>query len=271
MKLTVQNAEYFYDEARTAGFSDINFTLENGEFMCILGPNGCGKTTLLKSINRLIKLSRGSVEIDGRNVADIPRPEIAQAIGYVPQLHQPAFPFTVLEVVLMGRSPHLAPFSSPKHHDVTIADEAIDTMGITPLRDKPYTQLSGGERQLVVFARVLAQKPSLILLDEPTSHLDFSNQVRLLKTVEQLAATGILIIMTSHFPDHAFMVSSKVALMKKGRIIDIGTPDDTITEANLKEVYDMKVKIISINSEISRKICLPVGDRLLSDKENLKI
>jgi iron complex transport system ATP-binding protein len=109
------------------------------------------------------------------------------------------------------------------------------------------------------------------LLDEPTSHLDFSNQVRLLKTVEQLAATGILIIMTSHFPDHAFMVSSKVALMKKGRIIDIGTPDDTITEANLKEVYDMKVKIISINNEISRKICLPVGDRLLSDKENFKI
>jgi len=260
MKLTVTGAEFSYDKNRTAGFRNINFTLQTGEFMCILGPNGCGKTTLLKSINRLIRLARGSVEIDGRNVADLPRPEIARIIGYVPQLHQPAFPFTVLEVVLMGRAPHLGPFSSPKREDIAIADVAIETMGISPLRDKPYTQLSGGERQLVVFARVLAQKPSLILLDEPTSHLDFSNQVRLLTTVARLSATGIPIIMTSHYPDHAFMVSNKVALMKNGQIIDVGTPDEVVTENNLAKVYGMKVKVISLGDGINRKICLPVSD-----------
>jgi len=260
MKLVVTGAEFYYDESRSAGFRDINFSLEDGEFMCILGPNGCGKTTLLKSIIGLVRLKKGSVEIEGRNVAHLPRPEIARIIGYVPQLHQPAFPFTVLEVVLMGRAPHLGPFSSPRQKDVAIADAAINSMGITHLRDKPYTQLSGGERQLVVFARVLAQKPAIILLDEPTSHLDFSNQVRLLKTVEKLADTGIPIIMTSHFPDHAFMVSNKVAMMKNGQIIDIGTPDEVVTENNLAKVYGMKVKVISLGDGINRKICLPVSD-----------
>ena len=261
MKLTVTDAEYYYDTNRNSGFTGINFSIESGEFLCLLGPNGCGKTTLIKSLNRLINIDKGQVEINGQNIAEMPRPEIARLIGYVPQLHQPAFPFTVLEVVLMGRSPHLGPFSSPRPHDISIAEEAMDMMGIIALKDKPYTQLSGGERQLVVFARVLAQKPSLILLDEPTSHLDFANQVRLLRTVAQLAETGIPIIMTSHFPDHAFMVSNKVALMKKGQILDIGTPDDVVTEANLERVYDMRVKVVNINADINRTICLPVGER----------
>lgn len=262
MKLTVTGAEFYYDAARTAGFTGVNLSIESGEFLCLLGPNGCGKTTLLKSLNRLIVIDKGAIMIDDRNIAGMPRREIAGMIGYVPQLHQPAFPFTVLEVVLMGRSPHLGPFSSPCHEDIIIAEEAIDMMGISELKNKPYTQLSGGERQLVVFARVLAQKPSLILLDEPTSHLDFANQIRLLKTVGQLAATGIPIVMTSHFPDHAFMVSNKVALMKKGRILDIGTPDDVITEANLEKVYDMKVKVVNVNTDIDRTVCLPVMEKL---------
>ncbi len=264
MKLTVKDSEFFYNKARTAGFTDISFTLDTGDFMCILGPNGCGKTTLLKSINSLIKPARGKMEIDGRDMSEMSQPEIARAIGYVPQLHQPAFPFTVLEVVLMGRAPHLGLFSSPTHCDIAIADEAINTMGIMAMRDKPYTQLSGGERQLVVFARVLAQKPSIILLDEPTSHLDFGNQVRLLTIVERLASTGIPIIMTSHFPDHAFMVSNKVMLMKNGRIVDMGAPDEVVTENNLNNVYDMRVKIINIDSDINRKICLPVGEKILA-------
>lgn len=259
VKLTVTGAAFHYDAAGLNGFSDIDLSVESGEFLCLLGPNGCGKTTLLKSLNRLIGIQGGRVEIDGIDIAGMSRQEIARHIGYVPQLHQPAFPFSVLEVVLMGRSPHLGPFTSPRRGDIEIAEEAMDWMGITSLKDKPYTQLSGGERQLVVFARVLAQKPSLILLDEPTSHLDFANQVHLLAIVEELARTGIPIIMTSHFPDHAFMVSNKVALMKKGHILHCGFPDDVITEANLEKVYDMKVKVVSINGDIERKICLPVG------------
>ena len=136
----------------------------------------------------------------------------------------------------------------------------METMGIYHLRDKPYTQLSGGERQLVIFARVLAQQPALLLLDEPTSHLDFGNQIRLLKIIGHLAATGLPIIMTSHFPDHAFLVSSKVALMKKGEFIDIGTPDGVITESNLEKAYNIKVKVVNVDSGVNRKVCVPIVD-----------
>ena len=136
-------------------------------------------------------------------------------------------------------------------------------MGITDLINKPYTQLSGGERQLVIFARVLTQQPSLLLLDEPTSHLDFGNQTRLLEIIQKLARSGLPVIMTSHFPDHAFLVSSKVALMQKGEFISMGTPDEVITEKNLEKVYNIKVKIVNLDSGINRKICVPLGREYL--------
>jgi iron complex transport system ATP-binding protein len=143
-------------------------------------------------------------------------------------------------------------------------------MGIYHLKDKPYTQLSGGERQLVIFARVLAQQPSLLLLDEPTSHLDFGNQIRLLRIVERLAATGLPIIMTSHFPDHAFLVSSKVALMKQGEFIAMGTPDGVITNNNLEKVYNIKVTVINVNTGTNRKVCVPLGDgNPVTDSQNI--
>jgi iron complex transport system ATP-binding protein len=260
MKLEVCGAAYHYDAGKPSGFQDIDFSLEDGEVMSVLGPNGCGKTTLLKCLNSLIRLDRGSITLDGREVSRLSREEIARSIGYVPQLHQPAFPFTVLDTVLVGRAPHLGMLASPTPEDVKIAEESLETMGIAPLRDKPYTQLSGGERQLVIFARVLAQRPALLLLDEPTSHLDFGNQIRLLRIVENLAATGLPIIMTSHFPDHAFLVSSKVALMKQGGFIGVGTPDEVITDSNLEEVYNIRVKVVSVDTGVNRKICVPVGD-----------
>jgi iron complex transport system ATP-binding protein len=260
MKLKVSEAEYYYDASKTGGFNHINFTVKDGEVMSILGPNGCGKTTLLKCLNGLIRPGKGSIAVDDREVLRLPRAEIARSIGYVPQLHQPAFPFSVLDTVLVGRAPHLGLLESPGPKDEKIAEQSLETMGIHHLRDKPYTQLSGGERQLVIFARVLAQQPALLLLDEPTSHLDFGNQIRLLKIVGNLAATGLPIIMTSHFPDHAFMVSSKVALMKKGEFIDIGTPDGVITESNLEKVYNIKVKVVNVDSGVNRKVCVPIGD-----------
>jgi iron complex transport system ATP-binding protein len=260
MKLTVRGAEFHYDSTGAGGFRDINFSLQDGEVMSILGPNGCGKTTLLKCLNCLIKPDKGSITADNREVSRLPRAEIARSIGYVPQMHQPVFPFSVLDTVLVGRAPHLKLLESPRLRDIRIADESLETMGIVHLRDKPYTELSGGERQLVIFARVLAQQPALLLLDEPTSHLDFGNQIRVLRIVEKLAASGLPIIMTSHFPDHAFLVSSKVALMKRGEFIDIGTPEGVITDSNLEKVYDIKVKVVDINTGANRKVCVPVND-----------
>jgi iron complex transport system ATP-binding protein len=269
MKLQVRQAEYHYDIQRTSGFADVNFTLQNGEVLSILGPNGCGKTTLLKCLNCLVKLHRGSITINEKDIGRMPRAEVARSIGYVPQMHMPAFPFSVLDAVLVGRAPHLGLLSSPGVRDIRIAEESLEAMGVTHLKDKPYTEISGGERQMVMFARVLAQQPSLLLLDEPTSHLDFGNQIRLLRVVQKLAATGLPIIMTSHFPDHAFLISSKVALMQKGKIIDVGAPEDVMTDDNLEKVYNIKVKVIEVNSGINRKICVPVED-CGPDTENKK-
>jgi iron complex transport system ATP-binding protein len=260
MKLQVQQAEYFYDPDKSGGFTHINFSIEDGEVLSILGPNGCGKTTLLKCLNSLFKLHRGSIFVNDKDIAQLSQTQIARSVGYVPQLHQPAFPFSVLDAVLVGRAPHLGLLASPGKEDVRIAADALETLGIANLRDKPYTQISGGERQLVMFARVLAQKPALLLLDEPTSHLDFGNQVRVLRIVQRLAATGLPIIMTSHFPDHAFLVSSKVALMQKGEFIDLGPPESVITDSNLEKVYNIKVKVINLDSGINRRICVPLED-----------
>ncbi|MBN1191972.1 MAG: ABC transporter ATP-binding protein [Dehalococcoidales bacterium] len=260
LKLEAKGAGYHYDTAETSGFSDVDFSIEDGEVMSILGPNGCGKTTLLKCLNNLFSLHSGSITVNNHDISRLPRAEIARSIGYVPQMHQPAFPFSVLDAVLVGRAPHLRLLSSPGIRDRRIAEESLDAMGIFHLKDKPYTQISGGERQLVMFARVLVQQPSLLLLDEPTSHLDFGNQIRLLRVVQKLASTGLPIIMTSHFPDHAFLVSSKVALMQRGKFIDIGLPEKVITDTNLEKVYNIKVRVVDVDSGINRKICVPVDE-----------
>jgi iron complex transport system ATP-binding protein len=261
MKLQVREASFHYDTTKTSGFKNINFTLEDVEILSILGPNGCGKTTLLKCLNSLFKTCQGKILMNDRDISQMPRAEIARSIGYVPQMHLAVFPFSVLDVVLVGRTPHLGLFASPGSSDIRIAEEALEAMRISHLRDKPYTQISGGERQLVMFARVLAQEPSLLLLDEPTSHLDFGNQIRLLRTIRKLSGTGLPIIMTSHFPDHAFLVSSKVALMRKGEFIDLGTPERVMTDDNLERVYNVKVKVIHLDSGIDRKICVPVIEK----------
>jgi iron complex transport system ATP-binding protein len=260
MKLTVSGAEFHYDSTKTSGFRDINFSIQDGEVMTILGPNGCGKTTLLKCINRLTELQGGSILIDNRDISRLPRTQIAKIIGYVPQLHQPAFPFSVLDTVLVGRAPHLSLLESPTAKDMKIAEQSLETMGIYHLKDKSYTQISGGEKQMVIFARVLTQQPSLLLLDEPTAHLDFGNQIRLLHEVKKLAATGLPIIMTSHFPDHVFMVSNLVAIMKEGAFLECGQPDGIITESNMQQVYGIPVSIHYIDEPVKRKICIPVTE-----------
>jgi len=150
MKLQISGAKFHYSPVKPGGFEDINFSIADGEVLSILGPNGCGKTTLLKCINSLIKLDGGEVLLNGRKISSLPRDEIARKIGYVPQLHQPAFPFTVLDVVLIGRAPYLSMLKSPRKEDIAIAEKALESTGISHLRDTVYTEISGGERQLVI-------------------------------------------------------------------------------------------------------------------------
>ncbi len=237
-------------------FDKIGFRVQSGEVFCILGPNGTGKSTLLKCLAGIEALSSGAITLHERNLATMSRTEIAKIIAYVPQSHHSVFAFSVFDVVVMGRAPHIGFLSSPSSKDYDIAEKAIEDMGIIHLRDKQYTNISGGERQLVLFARILAQEPQVLLLDEPTSHLDFGNQVQVLSLVRQLADQGIAVVMTSHFPDHAFLVGHKTAIMSSGKFLAEGLPKDVITAPRLSEIYDADVRLVDIDGY--GRICVPV-------------
>ena len=197
---------------------------------------------------------------NGQNIKKLSFKEISKHIGYIPQSHVPSFPFKVLDVVVMGRAPYLNLTDSPKKEDIEIAINALKTLGIDHLKDKEYTNLSGGERQLVFLARILCQQPEILILDEPTSHLDFGNQIKLLEIIDNLAESGLSIIMSSHFPDHAFLSSNKVAIMKDKKFIDFGSPEDVVTEDNLKKAYSIDVKLVELDND--RKVCVPLKTNL---------
>jgi iron complex transport system ATP-binding protein len=244
MSLEVKNAAFSY-RGDTDIFSNISFKAIENDILCILGPNGCGKTTLLKCVSGILKLQQGDVLLDNRSILALKRSQIAAVMGYIPQESASGFAYSVMEVVCMGRTPHLSIFASPSEKDHQIAAEAIDMVGITHLKEKRYTEISGGERQLVLIARTLAQQPRILLLDEPTSHLDFKNQTLILRLVKKLARSGLSVVMTSHFPDHALAYSGQIALMNQGAFIAQGQPDEIVTEENLKQTYGIDVKIFT--------------------------
>ncbi|TGA99907.1 ABC transporter ATP-binding protein [Sporolactobacillus shoreae] len=238
----------------------LSLNVKAGDILCILGPNGAGKTTLFKTILGFLKLKSGEISIDHQDIRTLSRKKLAQMIGYVPQSHTATFPFTVKDVVIMGRTAYLGTLVSPGKEDARIAERNLELLGIGYLKDQIYSEISGGERQMVLIARALTQDPELLIMDEPTSNLDFGNQVRVLRQIVNLSKRGLGIIMTSHFPDHAFLCSTKVVLMQKNRMFKIGTADQIVTEENLKEAYGISVKIISTTDESGQNVksCVPL-------------
>lgn len=258
MILEVKNAVCGYGTKKVV--ENISLSVETGEILCLLGPNGVGKTTFFKSILGLLNLLGGEILIDGENVLKLPKKEIAKLIGYVPQAHTPPFPFSVLDVVVMGRTAHMGMFASPSLKDIKIAEEALETLGISFLKDRIYTEISGGERQMVLIARALTQQPKILIMDEPTSNLDFGNQIRVLEQINNLSKKGMGIIMTSHFPNHVFLCSTKVALMQRDNVFAVGSVEDVVTEENLKSAYGIRVKIACTKDSKGNiiKACVPL-------------
>ena len=228
--------------------SGINLALGAGEILALLGPNGVGKTTLFKTLLGFLPSLGGEILLNGRPMAAWPRAELARQVAYVPQAHTPPFPFQVRDVVVMGRTAHMGMFAAPSTRDFTLADEALAELGLQDFSARIYTELSGGEQQLVLIARALAQRPSLLLLDEPTANLDFGNQIRVLGQVIRLARRGLGVIMTTHAPDHAFLCAAQVpatqvALLRRGAPLLLGSVADVVTESNLRRAYGVDVRI----------------------------
>jgi iron complex transport system ATP-binding protein len=257
VKLEASHLDFGYG-ARIVG-RDVSLSVRAGEVLCLLGPNGSGKTTLFKTLLGLLPAQGGEVRIDDRDLRARARDEVARLVSYVPQAHAAFFPFTVEEVVLMGRTAHLGLFSSPSRRDREAAHAAIERMQIEHLADSIYTRISGGERQLALIARALAQEARVAVMDEPTANLDFGNQVRVLQHIQALARSGIGVLLSTHDPDHAFICADRVAMLHDGRLARLGVPAATITPDSLREIYGVEVAVVRVpvGDGVERPVCIP--------------
>jgi len=234
----------------TIGYPDrivgegLDVALAAGEVLALLGPNGGGKTTLLKTLLGLLPPRAGEVRLGGASLAARSIRERAQLIAYVPQTHIATFAFPVETVVLMGRSAHGNLFSRPGAQDRAVAAAALERLGIARLAQRPYTMISGGERQLVLLARALAQEPRFIVLDEPTASLDFGNQGKVMAEIRALAAAGLGVLFTTHDPNHALRAADRAFLLRDGARIGEGAVAEVLTAANLTALYRAPVETL---------------------------
>jgi iron complex transport system ATP-binding protein len=250
--IKVSNATFSY--GKEAVFQDVSLEIDRGQIFCLFGPNGCGKTTLLHCMLGMLNLSAGKITLEGRDVSSMKPQQIARLAAYIPQMHEKPFPYKVIDMVLMGRAAYTGMFSVPTAQDLKIAEEVLERVGISQFRDRPYTQLSGGETQLVLVARALAQQTPILIMDEPTAHLDFRNELAFLETVVKLVQdTGLTVVMATHFPNHAFYfegrrINAGLALMNDRRIAVQGSPASVLTEENMASTFNIRSKVISYDS-----------------------
>lgn len=233
--LEVKDLHFSYN--RTPILQGVSFRIEEGELCGLFGPNGCGKTTLFKCCLNFLKFPKGAVVMDGKSVKNLNVEKMAKIVAYVPQEHKPPFPYLAKEVVLMGRTPRLKSFFSISRVDKKKASDALDLVGVAEMADRPYNQLSVGQRQLVFMARAIAQETPLMFLDEPTSALDFSNQIRIWKIIRMIAERGVTILACSHDPNQVSWFCDKVVIMKDNRILTEGPPLNVINESVLDDIY----------------------------------
>jgi iron complex transport system ATP-binding protein len=237
---------------------NISLALAPGEVLCLLGPNGAGKTTLFRTLLGLLRPLAGHVLVDGLAVDRLKPIEIAKRMAYVPQASVTEFAYRVLDVVLMGRTARLSTFATPGAADERIAREKLAELGIGDLAEADFTRISGGQRQLSLIARALAQETPILVMDEPTASLDFGNQMLVLSHVRALAAQGYGVVLSTHDPDHALLIASRVAIIAEGGLRAVGPPAEVVTAETLSAIYRTDVRIEETAS--GRRVCVPGWD-----------
>lgn len=235
---------------------EISFEAAYGEFISVLGPNGVGKSTLFRCMLGLLKPSSGAAYVDGMQVADMSARQLAEKIAYIPQSHSPVFNFSVYDMVLMGTTAQTGSFASPGKRQRSLANKALDRLGIFDLADRGYASLSGGERQLVLIARAIAQEAKVLVMDEPSSALDFGNRMRVMRTVQRLTRDGYAVIQSTHDPEQAYMYSDKILALQGGRVAAFGPPQETITSGLISALYGEEVEVCSMRGD-SVRVCIP--------------
>lgn len=253
MSIRIRDLRFGY-RGHAPVLNGIDLDLEPGKVLAILGPNGSGKTTLLNIVAGLNPPDSGELLYDGEPYEKLSPREFALRVGYVPQVIIPAFDYSVLDYVVTGCAPRIGMFERPKPEDYEVAMRAIREMGIEHLAEKSYKQVSGGERQQVTIARVIAQQPAFILMDEPTAHLDFGNQMHVLEMIRRLGDEGFAVVFTTHNPDHVMLLGGRVAVLDRTGRLTSGESDEMLTEQALSDLYRIDIRLARPEN-VSRDIC----------------
>lgn len=254
MKLCIQHLAFSYKKQTV--LKDVDFCLESGSYVFVLGRNGAGKSTLFKCILGILKGYKGKILLDGNNIRTLPGRELASLIAYIPQQHAEAFPFSVLDMVLMGTTAAFSPLSIPGKQQKETAQKAMKLVGIENLATHSYAHLSGGEQQLVLIARAIAQNARILIMDEPCANLDYGNQIHIMEELKQLSREGYLIIQSTHNPEHAFLFADQVLVLENGQTDSFGPPDQVLTSRLLESIYEIPVSLHLIPGT-DLQVCAP--------------
>lgn len=269
MKLSVINGSFSYSGNSENVLNDINFTAEKGDLIAILGPNGSGKTTLLRCIMGFLKWKDGKSTLDGENIKDINYKRLWQSIAYVPQAKNVSGAYSVRESVLLGRSSRIGIFDKPKSEDINKTDEIIKRLGIESIAQKKCSQISGGELQMTLIARALVSEPSILILDEPESNLDFKNQLIVLNAMSELANGGMTCIFNTHYPAHALQRANKSLLLKPDGDSLFDLTSRVVTEENIESAFSVSAKIGDIETPYNiLKSVIPIS---VCEKSNSRV
>lgn len=254
MRMRIENLHFSYGNHEV--LKGVSFGVEDRGFVSLLGPNGAGKSTLFRCMLGLLEPSAGSVHICGRDIRNMPPAELSHRVAYIPQSHTPVFNFSVFDMVLMGTTAQMPRFAAPGKKQKELAEAAMERMGISHLRNRGCSNISGGERQLALIARAIAQQAKILVMDEPSASLDYGNKLRVMETVKSLTQDDYTIIQSTHDPDQAYLYSDQILALYDGIILACGTPRDTVSSELISTLYGVDVEVCSMHGDDVR-VCVP--------------